>query len=569
MAKRELTEEELELLHHVPEITRTTNPYDKEMTNLSRAHERTAKQCEEKKAELQNLVEVECPEEPEPMMKGTAQITFGITAGVTVVLFLFHCLIWVLKLVFDISWDTWGWTKMALFWGIGISIVCTLLALWHDISASSNYDKEKLRYDTYKSDQKRLTKECKVLEDKLSDASKKIEYCAKRQWLVLRFAINTVLGIPCPEFAVGTSSDYEILKEDYLNLLDWQNEAESQDEPQRSQMKRELMDAKLWFFSARSLYPEVGAEVYTEFHLENQGDVWPAMDFRHGVLNDEGHALPEMENLPSFRALIEDDHLTPLVEEFEEVANRSTDKEGFFSFLTDSGKNAAKSEDMQRLTQAANEEFNEMKNISERVFYLLAYVRGCAYRNLYLASELVYYVTEKKKGGGLSVVHDEVDYDVLDLPGLEMDTTDLNADYAGEAIDALFGVAGHVLSSEGGLQFVTKNPKFAAGAAAIVWAGSLIGSYLGEKAANAEFQSQMIEAMGKISEGYAFGKANTLRAIEIIGAIAKSNMGFMAIYEPLRERVFEKEDFNLTQIEIMALVKAANEFKKTAKASIR
>ena len=75
----------------------------------------------------------------------------------------------------------------------------------------------------------------------------------------------------------------------------------------------------------------------------------------------------------------------------------------------------------------------------------------------------------------------------------------------------------------------------------------------------------MIEAMGKISEGYAFGKANTLRAIEIIGAIAKSNMGFMAIYEPLRERVFEKEDFNLTQIEIMALVKAANEFKKTAK----
>ena len=178
-------------------------------------------------------------------------------------------------------------------------------------------------------------------------------------------------------------------------------------------------------------------------------------------------------------------------------------------------------------------------------------------------------MTEKKKGGGLSVVHDEMDYDVLDLPGLEMDTTDLNADYAGEAIDALFGVAGHVLSSEGGLQFVTKNPKFAAGAAAIVGVGSLISSYLGEKAANAEFQSQMIEAMNKISEGYAFGKANTLRAIEIIGAIAKSNIGFMAIYEPLRERVFEKEDFNLTQIEIIALVKAANEFKKTAKASIR
>ena len=142
---------------------------------------------------------------------------------------------------------------------------------------------------------------------------------------------------------MGTSSDYEILKEDYLNLLDWQNEAESQDEPQRSQMKRELLDAKLWFFSARSLYPEVGAEVYTEFQFGKPGRRMAGYGFRHGVLNDEGHALPEMENLPSFRALIEDDHLTPLVEEFEEVANRSTDKEGFFSFLTDSGKNAAKS----------------------------------------------------------------------------------------------------------------------------------------------------------------------------------------------------------------------------------
>ncbi len=569
MAKKVLTEEELEFQRLVPEITRTTNPYDKEMKKLCQAHKLTAKQYEEKKEECKNLLEVECPEEPKPMMGNTAQVTFGITAGVTVVLFLFHCIIWVLKLVFDISWDTWGWTKTALFWGIGISIVSTLLALWRDISASSNYEKEKIRYETYKADKKRLEEERNGLKTKLSEASKKIEYCERRQWLVLRFAINTVLGIPCPEFAVGTSSVYEIFKEDYLTLLDWQNEAESQDEPQRSQMKRELLDAKLLFFSARSLYPEVGAEVYTEFHLENQGDRWPAMDFRHGVLNDEGHALPEMENLPSFRAVIEDDHLTPLVEEFKEVANRCTDKEGFFSFLTDSDKNAAKSEDMQRLTQAANEEFNEMKNISERVFYLLAYVRGCAYRNLYLASELVYYVTEKKKGGGLSMVHDELDYDELDLEGLEMDTTDLNADYAGEAIDALFGVAGHVLSSEGGQQFVTKNPKFAAGAAAAVAVGSLLSSYFNGKAANAKFQRQMIEAMNRISEGYTFGKANTLRAIEIIGAIAKSNMGFMAIYEPLRERVFEKEDFNLTQIEIMSLVKAANEFKKTAKASIR
>lgn len=43
----------------------------------------------------------------------------------------------------------------------------------------------------------------------------------------------------------------------------------------------------------------------------------------------------------------------------------------------------------------------------------------------------------------------------------------------------------------------------------------------------------------------------------------------MAVYEPLRKKVFEDGDTNLTKMEIMQLAAVANEYSKTAKAKIK
>lgn len=54
----------------------------------------------------------------EPFVKPLCR-TVGWIWGISVLLmFLFHCVIWVGKLLFDISWDTWGWTKTCFMYGL-------------------------------------------------------------------------------------------------------------------------------------------------------------------------------------------------------------------------------------------------------------------------------------------------------------------------------------------------------------------------------------------------------------------------------------------------------------------
>lgn len=82
-------------------------------------------------------------------------------------------------------------------------------------------------------------------------------------------------------------------------------------------------------------------------------------------------------------------------------------------------------------------------------------------------------------------------------------------------------------------------------------------------------QSQFTDNINKIAEGYAEGKADALRSIEIIRSIVKCNDGFLAIYEPLRKKVFDDGDLNLTKMEVMQLAAAANEYSKVAKATVK
>ena len=99
--------------------------------------------------------------------------------------------------------------------------------------------------------------------------------------------------------------------------------------------------------------------------------------------------------------------------------------------------------------------------------------------------------------------------------------------------------------------------------------GASVAQYLQKLDNNAEAQKQLTDNIQAIADGYIEGKANMLRAIEIIGSIVKCNDGFMAVYEPLRKKVFEDGDTNLTKMEIMQLAAVANEYSKTAKAKIK
>lgn len=142
------------------------------------------------------------------------------------------------------------------------------------------------------------------------------------------------------------------------------------------------------------------------------------------------------------------------------------------------------------------------------------------------------------------------------------------------AMNVIANISDTILSSIDNKEmerFISKNPKAALGAAVvtgILALGAGIKTYYKNLEANAEAQSKITDGIKAISEGYTKGKSQMLRKIEILGGIVKCNDGFMAVYEPLREKVFDNGDLNLTKMDIMQFAAAAKEYSKVAKSTI-
>lgn len=85
--------------------------------------------CQEKSEKIPSLDETwkEAQWSGRMELIGYILLTGGI---ITVVVFLFHCVIWLIKLFADISWDTWAWTKYC-FWG---TLVVALLAFIYRVA---------------------------------------------------------------------------------------------------------------------------------------------------------------------------------------------------------------------------------------------------------------------------------------------------------------------------------------------------------------------------------------------------------------------------------------------------
>lgn len=80
---------------------------------------------------------------------GNISLVGAIAAAIVVVLFVLHCIIWVLKLIFDIEWDTWGWTVTAFWWGLGITVfVAAATTVWY-IYQKKTYDEKLNAYHEY------------------------------------------------------------------------------------------------------------------------------------------------------------------------------------------------------------------------------------------------------------------------------------------------------------------------------------------------------------------------------------------------------------------------------------
>lgn len=567
--KKELTGNEKLLMERIPEITNDSDPLEDEIDSIQSREDEIVTQYNDTQEQLNSLVEVSEPVEPKPKVKSVAGVTFGITGVVVVLLFVFHCIIWLLRHIFDITWNTWGWTTSALLYGVIISLVCTAIAYYADKKEQETYENNVNDYNNYVNAYNTLTNQLSDLGKELENVQRTLRLYLRDRFDTLGYAMNTVLGLPYPSASI-TDDNYDKLKRDYLGFLDAQNRISAIPERDEQMKARKiLMDKKLEFLYNKSIRAEVSPEVYKEFSAQYGARRGNEMALRQELPIQRSKGNKEISNLPTYKGLLNHDTLTPIVNKFEAVTNRNTSKDGFFSFMTDTDKKAEQTRDMQTLAKAAKVEYDELMDINKKVSYALDFTRGCAYRNIYLGAELINYVRAAHGGGSLTTEQDGTAMTEIKSDGLQLDTSNINVNVSGSALNTLGFMANAVMDNKGLQQLVKDNPKVSLGVAAVASIGSAAVSYFSNLSKNANAQKQMVDAIKAISEGYTEGKANMLRAIEIIQAIVECNKGFMTIYEPLRKKVFDDGDYNLTKDEQANLALAVNKYKKVTEAKIK
>lgn len=543
MPKRQLTERELYLQQHLSEIQKDKDPFDKEIENAYHLEDGYGRWYRRHTlGQLAPFVLIKRPIKPKPKVKETASVLFGLAGAVVVVLLLFHCIIWVLKFFFDITWNTWGWTVNAFCYGMGIALIGTVIAFVYDIIAESDYKKSKRMYKVYEKIKRLWSDRCEIL----------------------RFGINHELGLPCPSSAVSYAA-YHNIKDFYLKCLKKQKLLSNAANDNMS-LSRQLMDEKLKFLYNVSLKSEVSSSVYKEFkkQISHGQSNMSALRSELPQAKSKGFAL--VRNIPSYDELLNRDALAPIIDRFEAVRNRDT---SFLLFFTDSEKKAQQTDDLRQLVIAAKESYDDLRKINKDLSYALEFVRGCAYRNIYLGAELVNFVRTSHGGGSLEKQQDTINFARISTRSLSTDISVTNVNLSDTAFSTLRSLGDMVHRDRDLTKFAMENPKVSLGIAAVVTIGNVIEAYQANKGVYAEAQEKLVDSISKIADGYTEGRGQKLRVVEIIKAIVKANRGFMSIYEPLSKKVYEEGELCLSKEEQTNLSAVINKYKEISEAKIK
>lgn len=431
-------DQEQYLLSFVPQITATTDPLQDVIDPQLNDYHDTVKKLETTKAEFAALEEPPRPEE-------NSKPGGCLSAVVGVVLL-------VVLLIAEASFGA------ALAIGVIVSLSMFIGGkIYHKMQVEDYYDYlDKVEY--YKNTINSLEIE---VNEKFKDLQGKLAI----RFEALRFALTKNLGLPYPMSSI-TLESYPKIKKCYLTLLQKKEDiGQISDSKKRQEAYRAFIDEKIAFLYAHSLRAELSEDVYDEFKQQLLGAGPGNMLLRQtNAAGRYSKGMGEIFCLPQYKAMLDDDHLSPIISKYEAVSRRNT--KGLF--FDDLDKKERQTNDMKALLDAATYEYDELKSINVKISYALNYARGCAYRNLYLASELINYVSGSVRGGGLTMVHDKVNSPAAvwdTAQDFELDGLDENSDIS--AIDMISYIGSTVIDDSSLLQLASNNPKFVLGVAAV------------------------------------------------------------------------------------------------------
>lgn len=98
------------------------------------------------------------PEKPDKVCPCVAGVSFGAVAVCLVFLLILHLAVTILRLLFDIPWNTWLWIEQLFVWGVGIASVLTASTALLDAIADKRYRKEASEYAEYSASCRKRTR---------------------------------------------------------------------------------------------------------------------------------------------------------------------------------------------------------------------------------------------------------------------------------------------------------------------------------------------------------------------------------------------------------------------------
>lgn len=525
--------------------------------------------CKELTKEADNIIIKKLDAEPD---YGNVSMAVLIMLGALVVLFAVHCLIWVLKLMFDISWDTWGWMCKTLIWGLPIMVAwmtiaglirCTKVMKWR-ISSKEHAKKTSLK--------KEFTKKAKHYDKLAEDLYNEIclPLIDKRD-VVLRVLMNRNLSLPIRN--LGDWNWHEAF-DTYFSMLDEQKYIQTLPPAERTAAVFDFFDKKLKLFYERSIKSEAGdvESLYEPFEwaLSNK----PIKELRNNY-------TPAAASKKHVNRLVDKNDnfidIDSVCEDFVDLVN--VDTSGMF-LEHDSKKVEKKTKEMQRCYNDFAESVNGFGKLVEQINESLGMARMVAYRNLYLGAELVNIVHETGSGGTLTRTDDVLSglsANSVQVSGIEaVGFTKTAVDILDSSLGAVAVAVDNVLSNKAATKYYKKNPKealaTAAGVAVVAAVNSAIEAW-NERNERIErclaTQKELVDKMDETVEQFLDSQAKAARALELIGALVKVNNGFMAVYEPLREKVFvDHKPSDVTMKELQQLVLAIKDYKSISDAKL-
>lgn len=570
MEENILTADEKLYVSLAPNITDNSDPLDSVINDSVKKEQNLQRNLDDTNNQLDSLVTRTKPMQPKPIAKIVTLWSVVITIVVAFLSLIFHGVVSLFKLFAKIPWNTWHVFLYAFVGCLAITLLLSLICMIIDFWRKRQYTKDLMAYNNYVVKSKILHNHKDAQERELALIKEDLGRQFQIRYHVLGYALNKVIGLPFPSEEIK-KDNYADLKIKYIGMHKLQEEIKkATDDKEKRTLLMQLTDKKLEFFYTQSMKAEITPDVYQEFARQYNIGKANAMLLRRDIPVNDSKGTLELYQLNNYKKSLKENILSKVIDKFYEVSKRKTGKK-WLPFITDKNKKEQQLQDLKHLVDIAKEQYEDIKKINRHIAYALEYVRGFAYRNIYLGAELINYLRGTTGGGSLDKVNDTTSVKDVDneSDSLSADSIELRQNAPSNAEELLNLVANNPVF----MVKATASVSFSNGVSSVALISEIVDNYVNSQNAekdDKQLQKQLTDSIQTISDGYNDALGSLLRALEIIEAIINANEGFMTIYGPLSENVFINGNTNTQalKMDIIGLAQAVNKYKVIADSKI-